>query len=122
MKNEEMTDVMKHLQQYVPIESEEGEVEDPANGETVKITIDHFHYILFGGDQLTVERAFGVKNSKQNENRGLDRIEGLVPVIEDWHAKVIFLKVCVSGYLIITRHIHACTCCYSCHSNNCYFY
>ena len=85
---------MAHLQQYVPLTTVEDEEVDPWDGETVKIFIDNFHYILFGGDQLTVERAIGAKNSKKNENRGLEQLEGLVPVIEDWHAKVCMLKVC----------------------------
>lgn len=52
------------------------------------VFLDRFHYILFGGDQLTVERDMGCKEHNDNEWRGLDCLEGLLPVIEDWHAKV----------------------------------
>lgn len=96
-----MTDILAHLHQYVPVKSDEDEVVDPDDGETIKVVVDHFHHILFGGDQLTAERATGAKRSKSNECRGLDQLEGLVPVIEDWHAKVCFLKVCV-----LHHHIH----------------
>uniref|UniRef100_A0A1X7SUX2 DUF6589 domain-containing protein n=1 Tax=Amphimedon queenslandica TaxID=400682 RepID=A0A1X7SUX2_AMPQE len=41
---------------------------------------------------LTVERATGSKNHNVNEWRGIDRLEGLIPVVEDWHAKVCLLK------------------------------
>ena len=88
-----MKDVLVNLQQYVPIKSETDQLVDPDDGEPVEITTDHFHYILFGGDQLTVERATGAKRTRSNESRGVDRLDGLVPVIEDWHSKVIFLKV-----------------------------
>ena len=93
IKNQDMIDVLANLQQYVPVKSVEDEIVDSCNGEVVKIVADEFHYVLFGGDQLTAERATGAKRSINNENRGYDRLEGLVPVIEDWHAKVCFLKV-----------------------------
>lgn len=93
IKNEDMTAVLSHLQQYVPTKSETEELVDPDDGEVFQLCADHFHYILFGGDQLTAERATGVKRSIDNENRALDRLEGLIPVIEDWHSKVCFSKV-----------------------------
>lgn len=93
IKNEDMVEVLKHLQQYVPTKSEEVEIEDPDDGEIVKVSVNQFHYLLFGGDQLTVERSTGAKNSMNNENRSVDRLEGLVPVVEDWHSKVCLLKV-----------------------------
>jgi L1 cell adhesion molecule like protein len=96
-----MTHIMAHLQQYVPLNTQEDEEVDPMDGEAVKIFIDNFHYVLFGGDQLTVERAFGAKNSKKNENRALEQLDGLLPVIEDWHAKVCMLKVCLLHFNVI---------------------
>lgn len=90
-----MTAVLRHLQQYVPVRSEMDELVDPADGEIFQVFADYFHYVLFGGDQLTAERATGTKRSIDNENRAVDRLEGLVPVIEDWHAKVSFLKVSI---------------------------
>lgn len=52
-----------------------------------------FHHVLLGGDQLTVQRATGSKKERNNEDRGIDRLEGLIPVVEDWHTKVVVLKV-----------------------------
>ena len=46
---------MTHLQQYVPCNSTEDEIINPMTNEPEKVYIDQFHYILFGGDQLTVE-------------------------------------------------------------------
>ena len=84
---------MSHLQQYVPTTSTEDEVDNPLTDESFKVFDDKFHYVLFGGHQLTVERAFGAQKERSNENRGVERLEGLVPVVEDWHTKVAFLKV-----------------------------
>ena len=103
MKNEnkhnDMVDIMTHLQQYVPTQSTVSDVSDPKNDEEFQVTLDKFHYILFGGDQLTVERAMGAKKERNNENRGVDRLEVMIPVIEDWHTKVCLLKVRMSNLL-----------------------
>ena len=56
IKNEDMTAVLRHLQQYVPVRSEMDELVDPADGEIFQVFADYFHYVLFGGDQLTAER------------------------------------------------------------------
>lgn len=98
IKHEDMIDIMLHLQQYVPVYSEAIELTVPDENEDLQLTTDKFHYILFGGDQLTVERASGSKRTRSNECRGIDRLDGLTPVIEDWHAKVCLLKVCSSNY------------------------
>ena len=48
---------------------------------------------LFGGDQLTVARGIGAQRIRANSEEGASRLEGLIPVVEDWHAKVCFLGV-----------------------------
>ena len=83
---------MKLLQEYMPIETERSLVDVPHVGEK-EVYADHFYYILFGGDQLTAKRARGSQHIRSNSLRGRDRLEGLKPVIEDWHAKVCFLSV-----------------------------
>ena len=40
-----------------------------------------------GGDQLTAARVRSSQKVRCNSHRGCDRLEGLVPVVEDWHAK-----------------------------------
>ena len=52
-----------------------------------------FHQILFGGDQLTAVRARSAQEIRTNSETGLGHLEGLVPVAEDWHAKVRLLGV-----------------------------
>ena len=92
-KHEDMVNIMIHLQQYVPFSSTEKKVIDPNNNQEHSMSCDVFHPILFGGDQLTAERAVGSKRCRRNEDRGFDKLAGLTPVIEDWHAKVALLKV-----------------------------
>ena len=100
IKHEDMVGIMTHLHSYVPTDTTVDECIDPTTNEAVPLYLDKFHHILFGGDQLTVERATGSKKERNNEDRGIDRLEGLVPVVEDWHAKVVVLKVVV--YMCIT--------------------
>lgn len=92
-KNEDMKSILAHLEQYVPVQSDSDIVSDPATDMEMKVFIDRFHYLLFGGDQLTVERATCTKEHNDNEPRGLDRLQGFLPVVEDWHAKVCLLTV-----------------------------
>ena len=48
---------------------------------------------LFGGDQLTVARARTAAYVRDDHDIASDKLHGLVPVIEDWHARMTFLKV-----------------------------
>ena len=43
-------------------------------------------------------RARGSRRSRFNSERGIERLEGFEPVIEDWHARVCFLVVSVNAY------------------------
>ena len=76
-------------QQYVPFTmvqrvvhavTEEGE-------EDVTVEEAQFHTLLFGGDQLTAERSRSCKTSRDNSDTPHERLDGLEPVVEDWHAK-----------------------------------
>lgn len=92
--HEDMIEILKLFQQYVPLHSETNTVTIPGVGEK-EVHADRFHHILLGGDQLTVKRARGSQHIRSNSLRGRDRLEGLKPVIEDWHAKVCLLGVSV---------------------------
>ena len=52
----------------------------------------NFLFSIESSGSLT-ERATGAKRSIHNENQAVERLECLVPVIEEWHANVSFLKV-----------------------------
>ena len=71
MSYEDMVKILEEAQDYVPILSQEEEVEIPGK-EPMKVTLDKFHYTLFGGDILTAARARGSKNVVSNSQRGKD--------------------------------------------------
>ena len=80
-KRDDMVDIMLHLHPYVP------SVSSSAGSETVyKSSSDTtFHKVFPGGDQLTAARGNATSPQK--------RLEGLVPMVEDWHAKGCLLGV-----------------------------
>ena len=92
-KHDDMISIMEHLLQYVPAVTVEESVVDPESNETVSIISQKLHHVLFGGDQLTAERIRGCRRTRCNATNTADKLQGLVPVIEDWHSKVALLKV-----------------------------
>ena len=88
-KRDDMVDIMRHLHQYVP------SVSSSAESETVyKSSSDTtFHKVFLGGDQLTAARARCSKKHMGNATSPQERLEGLVPMVEDWHAKGCLLGV-----------------------------
>ena len=75
--------ILDCLGKYVPsIENIEYEDED-------ELKVHHFHHILLGGDQVTVARVRGAQRMRQNSESGQRCLQGFIPVIEDWHAKVV---------------------------------
>ena len=63
------------------------------NGSVEEFDDSRFHSILFGGDQLTVARIRGAQSIRATHAKKVDRFEGIVPVIEDWHSRMTFMKV-----------------------------
>ena len=97
MKNEnkldEMVAIMETLQHYIPRIRQSTHLNVPGSDEQETVHNDFFCSILFGGDQLTVARAIGAQRIRANSEDGTARLEGLIPVVEDWHAKVCLLGV-----------------------------
>ena len=98
MKNEthykDMIDIIKHHHQYVPQE-ESTSVFQLSNGnsqEEVSVTELTFHRVLFG-DQLATARARGSQLDRVSSNTAMEQLQGVLPVFEDWHAKVLLLQV-----------------------------
>ncbi len=114
MKHAEMIEIVSNLQTYVPTKSTEVDVEISETSESCQVAVDPFHHTLFGGDVLTVARES--KDIRSNSRRGNERLEGVVPVIEDWHAKLCFLEVgCVCVCVCMCRRIcDTCTCVFVC--------
>ena len=68
----------KSISQTVLVSETEHTIED-----------EHLYPLLFGGDQLSVVQYRG----RHCSTNSVERLEGLSPVVEDWHAEVIVLKV-----------------------------
>ena len=90
---DDMVEIMKHIQKYVPTITSEKKVVVPVSSEEVAVVNDSFHKILLGGDQLTVARIRSSQHIVKNSERGLERLEGLTAVVEDWHAKQCLMQV-----------------------------
>ena len=88
-----MIDIMDHLHKYVPSLRTTEDVTFQSTGEHAVANRVHFHPIIFGGDQLTVKQARGGQKIRSNSKTEDHKLGGLVPVAEDWHAKVVLLEV-----------------------------
>ena len=59
-------------------------------------------YIFLGGDQLTVARVRGSQGALLNSDSGIERVEVFIPVIEDWHTKMCYMKACSTCLMVCT--------------------
>ena len=91
-KLDEMCEIIEELQKYVP--SRPCQVKHPLpNGEFCTVDEQAVHQILSGGDQLTSCCCRGAQSLCCNHESTLERLEGLIPVTEDWHARLTLVKV-----------------------------
>lgn len=74
-----MVTIMENLHQYVPKE--------------VITTSESVPGAEAENDEAQVARARGTQRIRANSQHGAGRLEGLFPVVEDWHAKVCLLEV-----------------------------
>ena len=87
-----MVEIITEMHTYVPTISQHVQLD--VEGESpVTVKCDHFQNVLLGGDQLTLARARGAQCVRENSTDGSGRLEGLVLVCEDWHARVTLLSV-----------------------------
>ena len=77
--------------EYVPAISEDRSLILPS-GKVSKYTETNMWQSLFG-DQLTVARARGAIDIRFTNDPEKDKLHGLIPVVEDWHTRMTFLKV-----------------------------
>ena len=90
---DDMIEILEHLHQYVPTATGTIDLPLPDIGEKMTISKTDFHTLLFGGDQLTAKRARGGQAIRANSVEDEHKLFGLLPVAEDWHAKVALLSV-----------------------------
>lgn len=89
---EDMTDILEHYQTYIP--SVDCKVVIPEKGE---MQDRRFLSTLVGGDYLSVARARGAQIIQSTSELTKHTLGGVLPVAEDWHAKVCFMDVCISS-------------------------
>ena len=92
-KGDEMVEIMTNLHQYVPKVEYTEDCFISEIGGTVQVPGAFFYPILVGGDQLTAARGRGAKKAKVHADSPTSRLEGLIPVAQDWHTKVTLLEV-----------------------------
>ena len=91
-KVDEMSTIMDILHKYVPTKVKFSD--DPFEDFDIEDCEEHkFHRLLLGGDQLTVARSRRSVAIRADHNFKKEHLEGLLPVVEDWHAKQTLLKV-----------------------------
>lgn len=57
------------------------------------------HSVLFAGGQLTVKQARSARAQRNNSENARGKLEGFVPLAQDWHAGLCFLQVRMSQHL-----------------------
>ena len=92
-KTEEMVEVLDVLHTYVPTTTSAYTYEHPDTEEEETLNVHRFNHVLVGGDQLTVSRIRSAQQIRKNSNDLEERLEGLVPFIQDWHSKLCFMQV-----------------------------
>ena len=82
-KGEDMVDILQYTHRYVP-----------------KVLDEVFVLILFGGDQLTRERAYHAQDAKLQSSTLIRKLLGIIPKCEDWHARTYFYQVCNAEHCV----------------------
>ena len=88
----DMSKLLENFHKLVPTHDKEGHLTLP-NGEMLDFDDTSFFTVLLGGDQLTVARARGAQAMRASHDRPSDRLEGIIPVVEDWHSRMTLMRV-----------------------------
>ena len=95
-----MSKILTNYHKLVPTLVKEGNLILP-NGSSLEFDGTSFFKILLGGDQLTVACARGTQALRASHEMAVERLEGVIPVCEDWHTRMTFLRVNVNIYFNI---------------------
>lgn len=97
-KLDKMSEILTHCMTLVPTLLLEGHHTLP-NSSIIDIDDTRFHELLIGGDQLTVARICGAQAIHATHDKHAECFEGLVPVVEDWHARMTLMQVSIGSYM-----------------------
>ena len=106
-KLEEMSQIIEHYIYLVPAIPVEGHYAQ-RNGNLLTFDDTRFWTVLFGGEQLTVAWIPGTQTLQDTQETAKLCLEGVVPVVKDWHSRTTFMKVDyvhVHHILFSTMHI-----------------
>ncbi|XP_019858884.1 PREDICTED: uncharacterized protein LOC109587103 isoform X2 [Amphimedon queenslandica] len=87
LQNENKVDgmcaIMDELHKYVPkVLKHQGSTKEE----------DRLYQVLAGGDQVTVVRARSAIGIRRTHDTNTEKLKGIVPVVEDWHARLTLLQ------------------------------
>lgn len=84
--------ILDELHKYVPMQTINNNVVLP-NGDIYTSEEEVFFEILMGGDQVTVTRARSAISIRRTHDTNREKLRGIEPVIEDWHARMVLMQV-----------------------------
>ena len=91
-KSDEMAEILAHLHQYIPTKPCTDKVV-LNQGKVIQVPPDRAYPTIVGGDQLTAARTMAAIKNKSNSQHPVQRLDGIIPAVEDWHAKGNFFGV-----------------------------
>ena len=93
-KLDEMSIILEKFMDLVPTLSKTTTKVLP-NGEELEMDDTKFFQLLITGDLLTAFTAMGTQTLRKTEKEAVDRLEGLIPVSDNWHARMALMKVII---------------------------
>ena len=84
-----MTNILTHTQGYVPCK----QTEKLLKAEPFTQTVYQLFTTLVCGDHLSTARARNCVMIQNNAENNFGTLNGLLPVVEDWHVKVCLMEV-----------------------------
>ena len=94
-----MLDILQTIHdEYIPV----GRGTDRLTGED---TVEVLEKVFFGGDQLTEERVTNGRDARSDGDKEFERLQGVIPKVEDWHASRILYQVKKLMLYLLAEHI-----------------
>ena len=85
-----MCSIMKNLHKYEPAKKYKKTYQLP--DDNLACNEECYHRILFGNDHLTVSHSRSAQGEHCNDDQPVQRLDGLVPVTEDWHTQLTLIQ------------------------------
>lgn len=99
-KLDEMAEILDRYMKLVPTKPAVGQYALSSGG-SMEFDNTTFFKILFGGDYLTVARIRGAQCLRATHPEAVRRLEGVIPVVEDWHTRMTLVKVILNISILL---------------------